>query len=230
MSDLRVSEMFYSPQGEGARAGEMSVFVRLQGCSAKHACFAAGVRCDTEFESGVELPMAEVLTRARVIGGDCRWIVWTGGEPLDQLTPEHLLASRGAGWLNAIETSGARVVTPALADLTDWLVCSPKVAEHVLVRHFAHVSRLNRRANRTRPNLPATPFASDDVVVDELRYPRHTGQGIPEPALTAAYYYLSPHAQGAELDPGTLRHVLALAAAHPDWRISVQQHKVWSVL
>ena len=47
---LKVSEIFYSLQGEGYRAGEASLFIRLQGCSAKNACYNSGVICDTEFD------------------------------------------------------------------------------------------------------------------------------------------------------------------------------------
>ena len=54
---LKVSEIFYSLQGEGHRTGEASLFVRLQGCSVKHACFKSGVMCDTEFESGQEFDL-----------------------------------------------------------------------------------------------------------------------------------------------------------------------------
>ena len=49
---LKVSEIFYSLQGEGYRTGEASLFVRLQGCSVKNACYKSGIVCDTEFESG----------------------------------------------------------------------------------------------------------------------------------------------------------------------------------
>ena len=53
--NLKVSEIFYSLQGEGARIGTPTIFIRLQGCKAKHACAKAGIKCDTEFESGKEL-------------------------------------------------------------------------------------------------------------------------------------------------------------------------------
>ena len=44
-----INEIFYSLQGEGARAGEASCFIRLSGCD-----LACGF-CDTEFESGKEM-------------------------------------------------------------------------------------------------------------------------------------------------------------------------------
>ena len=60
-SALKVSEIFYSLQGEGYRTGEASLFVRLQGCSVKHACFKSGVICDTEFESGTVKNLDDIL-------------------------------------------------------------------------------------------------------------------------------------------------------------------------
>ncbi len=58
---LKVSEIFYSLQGEGARAGTATFFIRLQGCKAKMACYASGVRCDTEFESGSEWTLDKII-------------------------------------------------------------------------------------------------------------------------------------------------------------------------
>ena len=49
--NLRISEIFYSLQGEGARIGTPTVFIRTSGCRAKNACYALGIKCDTEFES-----------------------------------------------------------------------------------------------------------------------------------------------------------------------------------
>ncbi len=85
---LKISEIFYSLQGEGARAGTPTVFIRLQGCKAKHACAAAGIKCDTEFESGKEMTLQEVVSWISNNAPNCREITWTGGEPTDQLTNE----------------------------------------------------------------------------------------------------------------------------------------------
>lgn len=210
--ELRVSEIFYSLQGEGGRAGEPSIFVRLQGCSAKHACFAAGVRCDTEFESGQAVDAGELLARLQkfimfpdVAQVDRQWIVWTGGEPLDQLTPEHLRYFRDLGFMQALETSGVRPMPKELLCEFDWVTLSPKVAEHVLAKTWEQGPH-------------------------ELRYVRHAGQGIPHPALRAAYYYLSPHSDGMEINMANVRHCMKLCLENPRWRLSVQQHKVWAIL
>jgi organic radical activating enzyme len=218
---MKVSEIFYSLQGEGGRAGEASAFVRLSGCSAKYACAASGVVCDTEFESGDEMSLDE-LHEALLAAIDRAtpnirpralrpWIVWTGGEPLDQLTPEILKELHDMGWLlHAIETSGAKPMSLDLAKALDWVTVSPKVAEHIMARHFPWTAE--------RP-------------LNELRYVRHAGQpGVPVPAVRAVNYYLSPHSDGFTINKQNVAHCVKLCLENPQWKMSVQQHKVWSVL
>lgn len=236
---LKVSEIFYSLQGEGARAGEPSIFVRLQGCSAKHACYAQGVVCDTEFESGKEMSLDALLENmlisefvsmnpqykikeipVQMLKTHCRWIVWTGGEPLDQLTPEIVYEFAKRGYKQAIETSGIKRLDPDIAKFLDHIVVSPKVAEHVLKKHFGHLER-----------VVVGNATTEFVNIHELRYVRHAGQpGIPEPALKAKYYYLSPHSDGDQLNKENLNHCIKLCLENPRWRLSVQVHKVWGVL
>ena len=230
---LRVNEVFYSLQCEGARSGEPSIFVRLQGCSAKHACAASGVVCDTEFESGVEMTLdelGEAMLQAQLrvttpsIGDAksyCPWIVWTGGDPLDQLNTGILGHFREKGFKQAIETSGVKILGVAIANLIDHITVSPKVAEHLLVKHFGHVERWDDSFQHTGPRYQ----------VDELRYIRHAGQpGIPVPSLKAKHYYISPHSDGAELNMENVRHCVRLCLENPTWRLSLQLHKILGVL
>lgn len=198
---LKVSEIFYSLQGEGARAGTATFFIRLQGCKAKNACYALGIRCDTEFESGKEMDverLAEWLTNKNP---DCKQITWTGGEPLDQLTEDHISFFKERGYFQAIETSGLHPAPKGL----DFICVSPKVAEHVVKKNFP-----------------------DGVT--ELRYVRHAGQEIPTPSITAQHYWISPHSDGFEINTENLKHCINLCLKHPIWKLSVQQHKLWSVL
>jgi len=225
---MRVSEVFYSLQGEGGRAGEASVFVRLSGCSAKHACATSGVVCDTEFESGVEMTSQELneamLDAVRRATPDSQyksaipWIVWTGGEPLDQLTPEILKEMRGMGWqYHAIETSGVKPMSLELRYALDWITVSPKVAEHILARHYVWAHQVGSEVK--------------GYVVDELRYVRHAGQpGVPQPTLKAVNYYLSPHSDGLTINKANVQHCVKLCLEHPQWKLSIQQHKLWQVL
>lgn len=197
---INVSEIFYSLQGEGLRSGSANIFVRLQGCKAKDACYASGIRCDTEFESGREYDIDELL--AVVTKYNCKNIIWTGGEPAQQLTDEIVALFKQAGYYQAIETSGLFATPNGI----DYIVISPKVAEHVIKKNFA------------------------DKIVHELRYVRHIGQAIPSPAIEALNYYLSPHSDGFTINRDNLAHCIQLVKENPSWKLSIQQHKLWNVL
>jgi 7-carboxy-7-deazaguanine synthase len=195
---LKISEIFYSLQGDGARAGTPNIFVRLQGCKAKHACYALGIKCDTEFESGSEWTLEELkkeLERYPVPN-----IIWTGGEPLDQLTDE--IVDYFKEFYQAVETSGLHKPPAGI----DFICISPKVAEHVIKKNF------------------------EGVEVHELRYVRHKGQEIPQPSINAQNYYISPHSDGWELNFENVRHCINLVKENPKWKLSLQQHKIWNVL
>lgn len=197
---LNISEIFYSLQGEGARAGTANHFIRLQGCKAKDACYASGIRCDTEFESGSEWTLKQLTDVLEEY--PCLNIIWTGGEPAQQLTDEHVAYFKQRGFYQAIETSGLLPVPDGI----DYIVISPKVAEHVVKKNFA-----GRH-------------------VHELRYVRHEGQDIPKPSIKADAMFISPHSDGFTINKKNLSHCISLVKRHPDWRLSVQQHKLWNVL
>lgn len=197
---MRISEIFYSLQGEGARVGAPSLFVRFSGCSAKHACYASGVVCDTEFESGKEYSKEQVYDFINRLSSSCTSIIWTGGEPADQLTEEIINYFAIKGYYQCVETSGVKPLPPGLS----YVAISPKVAEHVLKKNFS-------------------------TSVDELRYVRHIGQDIPQPSLKASYYYLSPHFNGDKVDPVNVLHVIELCKRNPLWRLSIQTHKLLNI-
>ena len=75
---MRITEIFFSIQGESTRAGEPCVFVRLTGCSLR--C----VYCDTKYSyaGGRDMPLDEVLSI--VAGYPAKLVEVTGGEPLEQ--------------------------------------------------------------------------------------------------------------------------------------------------
>lgn len=77
---MRITEIFYSIQGESSFAGLPCVFVRSTGCNLR--C----VWCDTAyaFYGGREMPIEEVVHEVERLGGDCRLVELTGGEPLLQ--------------------------------------------------------------------------------------------------------------------------------------------------
>ena len=99
---LRLTEIFFSLQGEAARAGLPTVFVRLTGCPLR--C----VWCDTtySFSGGEPATIDSIL--ARVASYPARQVCVTGGEPLAQKECLPLLSALcDAGYEVSLETSGA---------------------------------------------------------------------------------------------------------------------------
>jgi 7-carboxy-7-deazaguanine synthase len=99
---LRLTEIFFSLQGEASRAGLPTVFVRLTGCPLRCTW------CDTtySFTGGEPASIESVL--AEVARYPARQVCVTGGEPLAQKDCLPLLAALcDAGYEVSLETSGA---------------------------------------------------------------------------------------------------------------------------
>ena len=75
---MKITEIFFSIQGESSHAGKPCVFVRLTGCSLR--C----VYCDTKYSysGGTEMPLLDVI--AAVKKHPAKLVEITGGEPLEQ--------------------------------------------------------------------------------------------------------------------------------------------------
>lgn len=99
---LRVSEIFFSLQGETSRSGLPTVFVRLTGCPLRCAY------CDTDyaFYGGKRHSISDIL--AEVASYRACYVTVTGGEPLAQKECLLLLTLLcDAGYSVSLETSGA---------------------------------------------------------------------------------------------------------------------------
>jgi 7-carboxy-7-deazaguanine synthase len=119
---VRISEIFFSVQGEGKLTGVPSVFVRTSGCNLRCQW------CDTPYASwkpeGEEMSVAEVL--AEVAKHPTRFCVVTGGEPMIAKGIHELLSAlRAAGKHITIETAGTVAPDGSECDLAS---LSPKLA------------------------------------------------------------------------------------------------------
>ena len=133
-----VKEIYFTLQGEGAQTGRAAVFCRFSGCNlwtgreqdrAKALC----TFCDTDFV-GTDGPgggkFADEASVVRAVlaawpegSVDTHpYVVFTGGEPLLQLTADLVSACKAAGIEVAIETNGTLLAPPHI----DWICVSPK--------------------------------------------------------------------------------------------------------
>ncbi|MEP1469638.1 MAG: 7-carboxy-7-deazaguanine synthase QueE [Halieaceae bacterium] len=99
---LRITEIFYSLQGEARTVGLPTVFVRLTGCPLR--C----VYCDTAyaFSGGEMIDIDQIANEVAAYAP--RYVTVTGGEPLAQPACLTLLETLcDAGYEVSLETSGA---------------------------------------------------------------------------------------------------------------------------
>ena len=104
---LRLTEIFYSIQGESSRAGRPCVFVRLSRCNLRCSW------CDTpySFKGGDKKSLDDIV--AQVEGYRCNLVEITGGEPLLQPGVHDLMGRLcDAGYEVLIETSGSLDIAP----------------------------------------------------------------------------------------------------------------------
>jgi 7-carboxy-7-deazaguanine synthase len=118
---LKIAELFYSLQGEGALVGVPSVFIRTSGCNLRCAW------CDTPYTSwqpeGAEWSLDRILDEVRA--HPARHVVVTGGEPM--ILPEVVPLTerlRALGRHITVETAGT-VFRPVACDL---MSISPKLS------------------------------------------------------------------------------------------------------
>lgn len=102
---LKITEIFYSLQGEARNVGLPTVFIRLTGCPLRCGY------CDTAyaFSGGEWMQIDDIITQVKQY--DTSFVTVTGGEPLAQKSCIELLSQLcDAGYDVSLETSGAILV------------------------------------------------------------------------------------------------------------------------
>jgi len=135
---VRITEIFYSLQGEARTVGLPTVFVRLTGCPLR--C----VYCDTEYAfTGGELQSIEQIT-SEVSGYQPRFVTVTGGEPLAQRSCLPLLVSLcDKGYEVSLETSGAMPVAEVDARVVKVLDLKTPASGEVQRNDYSNIEHLN---------------------------------------------------------------------------------------
>lgn len=135
---LRITEIFYSLQGETNTVGVPTVFIRLTGCPLRCGY------CDTAyaFNGGKKISLDDILNRVAEYG--CRYVTVTGGEPLAQPTCIELLNRLiDLGYQVSLETSGAldmSAVNPHVVKVMDLKTPSSGEASRNLYSNIQYLS------------------------------------------------------------------------------------------
>ena len=188
----RVNEIFYSLQGEGYWTGTPMVFVRLSGCNLRCPF------CDTDHAEYREMTAAGIVAEAQRIGGACRRICLTGGEPLLQADTALIQAFHQGGYQVHVETNGTRPLPAAM----DWVTLSPKTEVTGLQGNGRVVlERADELKLVLAPGVDPSAWAS----------------------FPASWHFLQPCDQDGVTN---VAEVSAYLLAHPAWRLSVQLHKM----
>lgn len=205
MKRYLLNEIFYSLQGEGARAGSANLFVRFSGCNLDckkepGAKSPGGWDCDTDHSLKLLLTGAEIISTLTSLNGDCRSVVLTGGEPGLQVDSDIISLLKRNYYYVAIETNGTLV----LPDGIDWITVSPKLG-----------------------NAQLPPVQVFDA--DEVRHVLAEGQEPQKSFLSANRQYISPAFSNDVLSPANLLWCIDYVKRNPKYFLTIQQHKVWKI-
>lgn len=197
---LKVNEIFYSLQGEGAQTGKPVIFVRLSGCNLKCPF------CDTKHEEGLEMTLDDILQKVKEQSNVCNYIIFTGGEPLLQLNEDILQFFVDSGYFIGLESNGTLPISHNMRNLIHHITISPKKVDKMLKVNFK------------------------DVYINEIRIPLKNEQKITGEQLQllpyAERYYVSPVFRGNTLIKQNVDWCIQFCKDNPQWSLSIQLHKI----
>ncbi len=193
---MKISEIFYSLQGEGYHTGRAAIFIRFYGCN--RSCDF----CDEPLHktSYYNITAEEIIEKLIDFPSD--FIVLTGGEPsISNLNPL-IKKLQDLSYTVAVETNGYR---PDNISEADWITYSPKELIHTHSHPFYDELKLvvNRHVN------------TDEIL--------HFAANIHRPV------FLQPQANGDKLDFQNIAHCIKLVKCHPQFKLSLQIHKLLNI-
>jgi len=135
---LKITEIFYSLQGETNTVGLPTVFVRLTGCPLRCSY------CDTAyaFSGGKKQTLTEVVEQVNKY--QARYVTVTGGEPLAQFACHELMTRLlDKGYVVSLETSGAMDISsvdPRVVKVMDLKTPSSDESEKNLYQNIENLT------------------------------------------------------------------------------------------
>ncbi len=203
-----VKEIYYTLQGEGARTGRAAVFLRFAGCNLwsgreEDRDAATCNFCDTDFvgtdgRGGGKFLTAESLAEAVA----AEWPNRERAKPYVVCTGGEPLLQIDADLINALHGRGFEIAIETNGTLMppagiDWICVSPKAGAEFVLRHGNEL---------------------------KLIYPQKGAEPERFADLDFAHFFLQPM-DGDRRGENT-RAAAAYCMAHPQWRLSLQTHKL----
>jgi 7-carboxy-7-deazaguanine synthase (Cx14CxxC type) len=209
MSVYTVKEIFYTLQGEGAQMGRAAVFLRFAGCNLwsgleKDRSSAVCSFCDTDFvgtnPNGGKFTTADDLARQV----DRVWRGGSGGKWVVCTGGEPLL-QLDAALIAALHALDFKLAVESNGTIgapsgIDWLCVSPKAGSEL------------------------QQFQADEL---KLVYPQEGAMPELFERFACQHFFLQPM-DGDERDANT-QLAIAYCKKHPQWRLSIQAHKVLNI-
>lgn len=207
-----VKEIYLTLQGEGAQAGRVAVFCRFAGCNLwsgreEDRSRAVCRFCDTDFV-GIDGPGGGRFGHAEDLA-DAIAACWSPGmvdgdraKPLVVLTGGEPLLQLDAALIEAVHARGFEIAVESNGTIAapagiDWLTISPKADAPLL-----HKCGQELKLVWPQEGIDPAEFAQLDF----------------------AHYFLQPM-DGPDLK-ANIRSAAHYCLAHPQWRLSIQMHKV----
>ncbi len=208
-----VKEIFYTLQGEGAQAGRPAVFCRFAGCNLwtgreQDREQAVCQFCDTQFV-GTDGPgggkFADARSLARAVRSQWPGTASPAARPFVVCTGGEPLLQLDVAAIEALHSEGFEVAVetngtqPAPPGL-DWLCVSPKA------------------------DAPLVLTGGDEL---KLVYPQELAPPARFTGLAFRQFFLQPM-DGPHREANTAL-AMAYCMAHPQWRLSLQTHKLLGI-
>lgn len=202
-----MKEIYYTLQGEGARTGRAAVFLRFAGCNlwsgrASDRAMATCNFCDTDFV-GTDGPGGGKFASAHDLAAAVAQ-KWPDalGQPYVVCTGGEPMLQLDAELVTALHGSGFNVGvetngTIAAPTGLDWVCVSPKADAPLVIRTGDELKLVFPQQN-----------------VDPARFA----------TLDFDHFFLQPM-DGPSIEENT-RAALSYCLAHPEWRLSLQTHKL----
>lgn len=206
-----VKEIFYTLQGEGNHAGRPAVFCRFAGCNLWNGIEASRASaicqfCDTDFV-GTDGEGGGKFTNALTLADSINQL-WPKAYPASKyvvFTGGEPLLQLDAALIDAMHQVGFEIAietngTLAVPEGVDWVCVSPKMGAELVVRQGNEIK----------------------VVIPQV------GQPLSEyEALDFEHYFVQ--AMDGPLQQDNLKLAIAYCKAHPQWKLSVQTHKLLQI-